>query len=67
MISGKPTLQPQDMYDKWNYPFVNGKKFMQKNPWNAPGSAPVYGEGCGVNGGNGNHVCNIDGGTYYYI
>ena len=40
---------------------------MQKNPWNAPGSAPVYGEGCGVNGGNGNHVCNIDGGTYYYI
>ena len=66
MISGKPTLQPQDMYDKWNYPFVNGKKFMQKNPWNAPGSAPVYGEGCGVNGGNGNHVCNIDGGTYYY-
>ena len=62
MISGKPTLQPQDMYDKWNYPFVNGKKFMQKNPWNAPGSAPVYGEGCGVNGGNGNHKCNVEGG-----
>ena len=60
MISGEPTLQPQDMYDKWNYPFVNGKKFMQKNPWNAPGSAPVYGEGCGVNGGNGDHNCNVE-------
>ena len=22
------------------------------NPWAAPGTAPVYGEGCGVNGGN---------------
>ena len=65
MISGEPTLQPQDMYDKWNNPNKPGKKFMKKNPWNAPGSAPVYGEGCGVNGGNGDHDCNIDGGTIY--
>ena len=62
MISGEPTLQPQDMYDKWNNPNKPGKKFMKKNPWNAPGSAPVYGEGCGVNGGNGDHDCNIEGG-----
>ena len=68
MISGEPTLQPQDMYDNWNNPNQPVNLLVQKNPWNAPGSAPVYGEGCGLNGGNGNHVCNIDGGTiYYYI
>ena len=22
------------------------------HPWNSPGAAPVYGEGCGVRGGN---------------
>ena len=30
MISGEPTLQPQDMYDKWNNPNKPGKKFMKK-------------------------------------
>ena len=52
------------MYDEWNNPNEPGKLFMKKNPWNAPGSAPLYGEGCGVNGGNGDHNCNIDGGIY---
>ena len=29
------------------------------NPWSQPGTAPVYGEGCGANGGNPNG-CNGD-------
>ena len=24
----------------------------EKHPWTSPGSAPVFGEGCGANGGN---------------
>ena len=24
------------------------------NPWSSPGAAEIYGEGCGVNGGNPN-------------
>jgi len=45
-IPGNPTL-PNEYYSnprqswKWS-----------KHPWASPGSAPVYGEGCGVNGGN---------------
>ena len=71
MIPGEPTLEPEDMYDKWNNPNKPGKKNLKKNPWNAPGSAPVLGEGCGVDGGNGDHKCNLGpdglplpGGTY---
>ena len=46
VIPGNATL-PMDMFD-------DGKPagWVLKNPWAAPGSAPVYGEGCGVNGGN---------------
>ena len=48
-ISGDPTLEPEDMYDQtYNY---KGKQ-NKKNPWNSPGSAPIFGDGCGVNGGN---------------
>ena len=47
-IPGKATLEPEDMYDKWS----KGKKL--KGPFSAPGSAPIFGEGCGVNGGNPN-------------
>ena len=36
---------------------VNGEK--RYNPWSQPGTAPVYGEGCGLNGGNPNG-CNGD-------
>ena len=46
-IPGEPSLS-DDMYDQWS------SKISRKNPWGAPGSAPVYGEGCGVNGGNPN-------------
>ena len=49
MISGEPTLEPEDMYDQ----FHNGKK-NKKMPWSSPGSAPIFGDGCGVNGGNPN-------------
>ena len=37
------------MYDQ----FHNGKK-NKKMPWSSPGSAPIFGDGCGVNGGNPN-------------
>ena len=48
-IPGEPTL-PEEMYDYW-MPRRNRKPW---NPWEAPGSAPVNGDGCGVNGGNPN-------------
>ena len=35
------------MYDQT----YTGKK-NKKNPWSSPGSAPIVGDGCGVNGGN---------------
>ena len=41
-----PTL-PDEMYDEFH--FRPKKKF---NPWGSPGSAAIFGEGCGVNGGN---------------
>ena len=34
MIPGEPTLEPEDMYDKWNNPNKPGKKNLKKNPWN---------------------------------
>jgi len=30
------------------------------NPWNSPGAAPIFGDGCGVNGGNPNGCDNED-------
>ena len=57
-IPGQPTL-PNEMYDQW----ANIKKIKKKkHPWTAPGSAPAFGEGCGVNGGNPNgcKIPNID-------
>ena len=50
-IPGDPTL-PEEMFDEWlpeRRRKTPGKGF---NPWNAPGSATVFGNGCGVNGGN---------------
>ena len=46
-IPGEPTL-PDEMYDNW----LTRNKKREKNPWAAPGTAPLYGEGCGLNGGN---------------
>ena len=55
-----PTL-PDELYDEFH--FRPKKKF---NPWGSPGSAPIFGEGCGVNGGN-PHGCqagNLDTNPY---
>ena len=38
---------PDYMQDQFIKPTKN-------HPWAAPGTAPIYGEGCGVNGGNPN-------------
>ena len=60
------TLEPEDMFDEWlskdrrgtwTGPWVtdywgNTHGTFHFNPWNAPGSAPVRGNGCGVAGGN---------------
>ena len=35
-----------------NWVTVEGEK--RYNPWAQPGTAPVHGEGCGLNGGNPN-------------
>ena len=56
-IPGEPTL-PEEMYDQWMH------RRNRKNPWEAPGTAPVFGDGCGVNGGNPNGCGR---GTYIYI
>jgi len=52
---GEPTI-PEEMFDAW-LPEWRRKTWFGPgqyglNPWNAPGSAPIYGNGCGVNGGN---------------
>ena len=53
-INSNPTL-PSEFYDQEN------EKWRRYNhPWASPGSAPVWGEGCGANGGNPNG-CNYDG------
>ena len=52
-INSNPTL-PSEFYDQEN------EKWRRYNhPWASPGSAPVWGEGCGANGGNPNG-CNYD-------
>ena len=51
----EPTI-PEEMFDAWEPEWRRKTWFgpgeFGLNPWNAPGSAPVYGNGCGVNGGN---------------
>jgi len=62
-IPGSGPSMPDEMYD--DYPLnpveVDGVK--RWNPWSQPGSAPVFGQGCGANGGNpdGCHGCGVDG------
>ena len=49
-IPGQPTL-PDDMYDwsQWDNPQEIKDA---KHPWSSPGSAPVFGGGCGAAGGS---------------
>jgi len=47
----------KDMLDEWlsewrSKTWVASRQAYGLHPWNAPGSAPVWGNGCGVNGGN---------------
>ena len=47
-----PLAQPDDMYD-----IRNGEDELQRwkeslHPWTSPGSAAVFGNGCGAAGGN---------------
>ena len=53
-FNSNPTL-PSEFYDQ-----ENEKWRRYSHPWGSPGSAPVWGEGCGANGGNPNG-CNYDG------
>jgi len=52
----EPTLEPAHMFDDWldegRWRTWLGEGVFALNPWNSPGSAPVFGNGCGVNGGN---------------
>ena len=50
VIPGDATL-PDEMYDQWVPRESSGAGL---HPWNAPGTAPTFGNGCGVNGGNPN-------------
>ena len=45
----KRTL-PKEFLEK----FTRSKSPAGKHPWNSPGAAPVFGNGCGANGGNPN-------------
>ena len=57
-FGGKPSI-PKEMLDEW-LPEWRTKTWglpprgWRLHPWNAPGSAPVWGNGCGVAGGNPN-------------
>ena len=56
-IPGEATL-PEDMYDQCAHRKPSSEAGL--HPWNAPGTAPTFGNGCGVNGGNPNG-CNGEG------
>ena len=42
------------MYDEGGYSSGWGRKNSERSPWSAPGSAKVFGQGCGAHGGNPN-------------
>ena len=52
---GTPEPQlPVNMYDEGGYSSGWGRKNSERSPWSAPGSAKVFGQGCGAHGGNPN-------------
>jgi len=59
----KPLI-PVNMYDEGAYGTSWGKKNSELSPWSAPGSAKVFGEGCGAHGGNPNG-CNPGAGNLF--
>lgn len=51
-IPGEPTLNEEE-FRTFNVKVSSGAKdWSRKNPWRAPGTAPVLGSGCGVAGGS---------------
>lgn len=53
VIPGEPTLNKAE-HRTYNVHVASGPRdWSRKFPWRAPGSAPVLGSGCGVNGGAG--------------
>merc|ERR1712066_36064 len=53
-VDGEPTIST-DMYDSQYYiKSKNGKGGVSYHPWAQPGRAQIFGDGCGVNGGNPN-------------
>jgi len=57
-IPGEGESMPPQMYGVGSGGFPL-PYWMAKNPWTQPGTAPMFGEGCGVNGGNPNG-CDLD-------
>lgn len=50
-IPGEPTINSEELRT-FNVKVSSGDKdWSRKNPWRAPGTAPVFGSGCGVAGG----------------
>jgi len=56
MVPGQEATLPEEMFDAWVPEWERKTWFgpgeFGLNPWNSPGSAPIYGNGCGVDGGN---------------
>ena len=50
MLSKLPS-QPDEMYDAKDEADLQKWKD-SRHPWTSPGTAPVFGNGCGANGGN---------------
>jgi len=52
-----------EMYDDYKLNPIKVDGVRRWNPWTQPGMAPVFGQGCGANGGNpdGCHGCGLDG------
>eukprot|EP00437_Effrenium_voratum_P021419 CAMPEP_0181447430 /NCGR_PEP_ID=MMETSP1110-20121109/26618_1 /TAXON_ID=174948 /ORGANISM="Symbiodinium sp., Strain CCMP421" /LENGTH=360 /DNA_ID=CAMNT_0023571543 /DNA_START=80 /DNA_END=1162 /DNA_ORIENTATION=+ len=50
-IPGEPTVNDEE-FRTFNVKVASGARdFTRKNPWRAPGTAPVLGRGCGIYGG----------------
>jgi len=56
--AGQPSMSEEMYYNGRVSTKIDGEE--QYNPWSQPGTAPVYGEGCGLNGGNPNGCRGVD-------
>jgi len=51
-IPGEGETMPDQMYGIGSDTGSPVPKWAAKNPWTQPGTAPILGDGCGINGGN---------------